>query len=413
MTVATSNVTSYDVDKIRADFPTLSRDIRGKTLVYLDNAASSLKPNQVIDRIATYYKLEVSNVHRGAHYLAEQGTVSYENARETVARFLNAANVSEIVFTRGTTEAINLVAQAYGGTHFNEGDEIILTEMEHHSNIVPWQMIAHQRGCKIKVIPITDSGELVFEKYLELLSSKTKMVAMTWTSNTLGTINPIEKYIEAAHRVGAKVLIDAAQAVSNIPVDVQKLDCDFLVFSGHKVFGPYGIGALYGKSELLEMMSPYQGGGSMISEVTFEKSTWAAVPQKFEAGTPSIADAIGLAAALNYLTKIGIETAASHEHAVLEYATRSLKEIPGVRVIGEAPAKASILSFVIDGVHPSDIGSLIDQQGVAIRAGHHCCQPLMRRLGIPATARASFSIYNTFKEVDILKQSLLKAKEFF
>lgn len=404
---------TYDIAKVRADFPTLARDVRGKGLIYLDNAASTLKPLAVIERMDRYYRFETSNVHRGAHYLAEQGTIAYEDARETVARFIHAASASEVVFTRGTTESVNLVAAAYGGTFFKEGDEIILTEMEHHSNIVPWQMIAERNGCTIKVVPINDAGELVFDKYLELLSPRTKMVAMTWTSNTLGTINPVKKYIEAAHRVGAKVLLDAAQAVSNIAIDVQDLGCDFLAFSGHKIFGPYGIGVLYGKAELLEAMSPYQGGGSMISEVTWEKTTWAAVPQKFEAGTPAISGAVGLAAALKYLDAIGIEAAARHEHEVLEYATRQLKEIPGLRVIGEAPEKASILSFVIDGMHPSDIGSLIDQQGVAIRAGHHCCQPLMRRLGVPATARASFSIYNTIEEVDIFKQSLLKAKEFF
>lgn len=403
----------YNVEKVRADFPQLSRDVRGKSLVYLDNAASTLKPLAVIERMDRYYRNEASNVHRGAHYLSEQGTIAYESARETVRRFVNASSAQEIIFTRGTTESINLVAFSYGKAFFREGDEIILTEMEHHSNIVPWQMIAQEKGCVIKVVPINDAGDLDYEKYMSLLSSRTKMVSLTWCSNALGTINPIEKFIEAAHAVGAKVTVDAAQAVSNLRTDVQTLNCDFLVFSGHKLFGPYGIGALYGKAELLEAMPPYQGGGSMIAEVTWEKTTWAAVPHKFEAGTPAISGAVGLEAAIQYLEGVGLDAAARHEHELLKYATWQLKDIPGLRLVGEALNKASILSFVMEGAHPSDIGSLIDQQGVAIRAGHHCCQPLMRRLGVPATARASFSIYNTFQEVDVLKQSLIKAKEFF
>ena len=403
----------YDLQKVRADFPLLKRDIRGRKLVYFDNAASSLKPNCVIDRISEYYRMESSNVHRGAHYLAERGTFAYEGARATVARFVNAVSPSEIVFTRGTTEGINLVAQTYGRANFQAGDEIVISVMEHHSNIVPWQMLAEEKRCKLRVIPITDSGELIFEEFTKLLSKKTKMVALTWTSNALGTINPVQEYIKAAHQVGAVVLIDAAQSVSNQVIDVQLLDSDFLVFSGHKVFGPYGIGVLHAKQHLLEEMPPYQGGGSMISEVSFEKTTWAAVPQKFEAGTPAISNAIGLGTAIDYLTDLGVEKAAKYEHDLLLYATQQLREIPGLKVIGEAPQKASILSFVMDGIHPSDIGSLIDQQGVAIRAGHHCCQPLMRRLGITATARASFSIYNTRAEVDIFKSSLIKAQEFF
>ncbi len=403
----------FNLEKVRADFPLLTRDIRGVPLVYLDNAASTLKPIHVIDRLQQYYRNETSNVHRGAHYLSSQGTVAYEASRETVRRFVNAKSIHEIIFTRGTTEAVNLVAQSWGRANFKEGDEIILTELEHHSNIVPWQMITSEKGCKIKVIPVNDIGELEFDKYLELLSPKTKMVSMSSCSNTLGTVTDVSKYIEAAHRVGAKVMIDAAQSAPQFPTDVQKLDCDFLAFSGHKVFGPYGIGALFGKEELLESMPPYQGGGSMISEVTWEKTTWAAVPQKFEAGTPAISGALGLEAALSYIMDLGFDAIIAHEHDLLEYATRELKEIPGLRVVGEAKNKAAILSFVIDGAHPSDIGSIIDQQGVAVRAGHHCCQPLMKRLGLPATVRASFSIYNTRGEVDILKQSLIKAKEFF
>lgn len=406
-------VEGLNVEKIRADFPILERDVRGKRLIYLDNAASTLKPRPVIDRITSYYLHETSNVHRGAHYLSEQGTIAYEDARETLARFINARETAEVIFTRGTTESINLVAQAFGGTFFNRGDEIILSELEHHSNIVPWQMIAEQKGCTIKVIPISDSGEMLFDKYLELLSAKTKMVAISWCSNALGTITPVEQYINAAHRVGARVLIDAAQGVAHMPTDVQKMGCDFLAFSGHKIYGPYGIGVLYGKLDYLEAMNPYQGGGSMISEVRFEKSTWAAVPHKFEAGTPNVSGALGLATAIKYLQSIGVDHAARHEKALLEQATRELREISGLKIIGDAPKKAAIISFVMEGAHPSDIGSLVDQQGVAIRTGHHCCQPLMRRLGVPATARASFSIYNTMDEVAFLKQSLLKAKEFF
>lgn len=406
--------TKYDVQSVRKDFPQLGREVRGKRLVYLDNAASTLKPTAVIERLNRYYREEASNVHRGAHWLSEQGTEAYENAREVVRDFVGAPVSTEIIYTRGTTESVNLVAQGWGDVFLSEGDEIILSELEHHSNIVPWQMIAARKGCKIRVIPVTDAGEIDFEAYTKLLSKKTKMVSISWASNALGTITDVKRFIEAAHAVGARVTIDAAQSVSNLPVDVRALDCDFLAFSGHKVFGPYGIGVLYGKSELLEAMSPYQGGGSMISEVTFEKSTWAAVPHKFEAGTPAISGAIGLGAALDYLkNRVGIEAAARHEHELLEYATRELKSIPGLRVVGEAPRKAGILSFLIEGAHPSDIGALIDQQGVAVRAGHHCCQPLMRRYGVSATARASFSIYNTKEEVDILKESLVKAKELF
>ncbi len=403
----------YNVEKIRQDFPILSREVYGKPLVYLDNAASTLKPIQVIDRLSDYYEFESSNVHRGAHFLSSEGTVAFERARDLTRDFLKAKDSAEIIFTRGTTESINLVAQTYGRKFFQAGDEIILSELEHHSNIVPWQMIAEERGCLIKVIHVTDSGEIDFNHFQQLLSAKTKMVALSWCSNTLGTITPIEKFIAAAHQAGAKILIDAAQAVSHLPVDVQKLDCDFLAFSGHKIFAPYGIGVLYGKAELLDMMPPYQGGGSMIRDVTFTKTTYLGSPQKFEAGTPAIADALGLAAALEYLQVIGMEESAAHEQDLLHYATAQLKTIPGLRIIGEAPHKTSIISFVIAGAHPSDIGSLIDREGVAIRTGHHCTQPLMKRFGITATARASFSIYNTRQEIDILVKSLLKAKEFF
>lgn len=403
----------FDVNKIRGDFPILKRSVRGKDLVYLDSAASALKPQVVIDRLNQYYTDETSNVHRGAHYLSELGTIAYEEARETARGFLNAASSSEIIFTRGTTESINLVAQSYGRRFFVSGDEIILTELEHHSNIVPWQMIAEEKGCRIRIIPITEEGDLDFQKFTELLSPKTKMVALTLCSNVLGTVVDVEKYVEAAHRVGAKVLVDAAQAASQLAIDAQKLGCDFLAFSGHKVFGPYGIGVLFGRADLLEMMPPYQGGGSMISEVTWEKTTWAALPHKFEAGTPAISGAIGLSTALKYTLALGFEAIHRHEHDLLVYATVKLRDIPGLKIFGEAKRKAAVLSFTMQGAHASDIGALLDQQGIAIRAGHHCCQPLMRRLAVPATARASFSIYNSRHEVDALTAGLLKAKEIF
>jgi len=401
----------FDINKVRADFPVIGRQVRSCQLVYLDSAASALKPRQVIDRLSRYYQSETANVHRAAHYLAEQGTIAYEDARAAVREFVNAEHSHEIVFTRGSTEAINLVAQSYGRKFFKPGDEILLSELEHHSNIVPWQLIAEEKGCTIKVIPITVGGELDFVRFTELLSSRTKMVAITSCSNVLGTIPDVEKFVEAAHRAGAKVLIDGAQGVAQMKTDVRKLGCDFLVFSGHKIFGPYGIGALYGKAELLEAMPPYQGGGSMISEVTWERSSWAAVPHKFEAGTPSIGDALGLAVALRYVANLGWDAIHKHEHELLDYARGELSAIPGLTFYGNARRRAAILSFNIEGAHASDLGALVDQQGVAIRAGHHCCQPLMRRLGVPATARASFSIYNNRQDVDALKAALLKAKE--
>jgi cysteine desulfurase/selenocysteine lyase len=403
----------FDVDAIRADFPILSRHVRGKPLIYLDNGASTLKPNVVIDRISQYYRNESSNVHRGAHYLAEQGTIAFEKARESARRFVNAALREEIIFTRGTTEAINLVAQAWGQDHLAPGDEIILSELEHHSNIVPWQMIAKRKGALIKVIPIDSHGDLDFEAYLKILSPKTKMVSITATSNVIGSIVPVRKFIEAAHANRSLIMIDAAQAVSNQKVDVQAWDADFLAFSGHKIFGPYGIGVLYAKMALLEMMEPYQGGGSMINEVTWEKTTWAAVPHKFEAGTPSIADAVALDQAFIYVESFGFDAIKAHKSKLLKYALATLPEVPGIKIVGSPKEQTAIVSFTMDGAHASDIGALIDQQGVAIRAGHHCCQPLMRRLQIPATARASFSIYNTLAEIDVLKNSLMKAKEFF
>ncbi|MES2965091.1 MAG: cysteine desulfurase [Bdellovibrionota bacterium] len=404
---------AYDVERIRGDFPVLARTIRERPLVYLDNAASTLKPNAVIERMDRYYRFETSNVHRGAHYLAEQGTISYEAAREAVRDFVNAKNSNEIIFTRGTTESINLVAHAWGETNLKPGDEIVLSEVEHHSNIVPWQIVAKKTGAVIKVIPVLENGELDFDSYVKLVGPKTKMVSITWCSNVLGTVVPVEKFIDVAHANGALVTIDGAQGVSNLKTDLQAMKCDFFAFSSHKLFGPYGIGALFGRAELLEEMEPYQGGGSMIADVSWEKTTWAAVPHKFEAGTPSIADAIGLGTAIRYVQSLGLDEIHRHEQDLLTYATRKIESIPGVKIVGKAAQKCAILSFTMEGAHPSDIGSIIDQQGVAIRAGHHCCQPLMKRFGIPATARASFSIYNTRSEVDALVESLIKAKEFF
>lgn len=402
-----------DVQKIRADFPILRREVHGKPLVYLDNAASTLKPIQVIERMSRYYSHETSNVHRGAHFLAEQGTIAYEGARETVRAFINARSASEVVFTRGATEAINLVAMSYGRRFLQEGDEIILSQLEHHSNIVPWQLLAEERGCTIRVIAVTDAGEIDYQDYLRLLNKRTKLVSLAWVSNTLGTITPVHKFIQAAHEVGAKVMVDAAQGVSQLVTDVQAMDCDFLALSGHKVFGPYGIGILYGRAELLEAMPPYQGGGSMISEVSFTKTSYLPPPQRFEAGTPAISGAIGLAAALDYLKQLDLIKIEAYDQRLLSYATERLRRIPGLRIIGEAPQKGAILSFIMDGIHPSDIGHLIDHEGIAIRTGHHCTQPLMQRFGIPATARASFSMYNTFAEIDALENALLKVKEFF
>jgi len=404
---------NFDLAQIRSDFPVLRQQVRGRPLVYLDSAASTLKPNLVIDRMTRYYQNETSNVHRGAHYLAEQGTGFYEDARAKVQSFLGAKSSAEVIFTRGTTESVNLVAQSFGRAFLRPGDEIILSEYEHHSNIVPWQMIAEEKGCSIRVIPVQDQGELDFEAFSRLLNAKTKLLSLSWCSNTLGTITDIKKYIRAAHEVGAKVFIDAAQAVQHLKTDVVDLDCDFLAFSGHKLYGPYGIGVLYGKEKLLEEMPPYQTGGSMISEVRFEKTSFAALPQKFEAGTPSISAAIGLGSAVEYVEEVGLTSISQHEARLLKIATERLSSIEGLRVIGAAEHKAAIISFVIDGIHPSDIGSLLDQQGVAIRTGHHCTQPLMRRFGIPATARASFGLYSSLEDIDALISALRKVKEFF
>lgn len=403
----------YDVQRIRRDFPILSRDVRGKKLVYLDNAATTQKPQVVIDRLVRYYTEENSNVHRGVHYLSELATNDYEAARTTVKRFLNARDEKEIVFTRGTTESINLVAQSWGRANIEEGDEILISAIEHHSNIVPWQLLCGEKRAQLRIAPVNDAGEIMLEQYASLLTPRTKLVAIGHASNALGTINPIREMIAMAHANGTPVLVDGAQGVPHIPVDVQALDCEFYAFSGHKVYGPTGIGVLYGKQALLEAMPPWQGGGDMILSVTFEKTTYNALPYKFEAGTPDIAGVIGLAAALDYVRGVGVERIAAHEHDLLLYATAKLLEIPGLRIIGTAANKAAVISFVLEGVHPHDIGTILDQQGVAIRTGHHCAQPLMMRFNVPATGRASFGMYNTREEADALVAGLHKVIEVF
>ena len=405
--------TDFDVYKIRADFPILSRKVHGKPLVYLDNAATTQKPQPVIDAIIRYYTAENSNIHRGVHTLSEQATESYEASRATVQRFLNAAESKEIVFVRGATEGINLVAQTWGRTNIGHGDEIVISAMEHHSNIVPWQILCEQQGANLHVAPVNDSGELMLPEFEKLLGPKTKLVAMAHVSNALGTVNPVRKIVEAARRVNARVLLDGAQAVPHMPVDVRAIGCDFYVFSGHKIYAPTGIGILYGKEELLEAMPPYQGGGDMISSVTFEKTLYNRLPHKFEAGTPHVSGAIALGAALDYVRCIGLERIARHEKEVLAYGTRRLLETPGLRLIGTAREKEGILSFVMEGIHPHDVGTILDQEGIAIRTGHHCAQPLMERFGVPATARASLAFYNTMEEMDALAGGLQRVREVF
>ena len=399
------------VEKIRTDFPILGKEVNGQRMVYLDSAATALKPMQVIEAVEHAYRDLPANVHRGVHTLSREATAAYEGARETVQQFINAARVDEIVFTSGTTAAINLVARSWGASNLRPGDEIILSHMEHHSNIVPWKMISEEKGLVLKIIPVTDRGELDMEAFCSLLSSRTKLVAVTHVSNALGTINPIEKIIAAAHARGAKVLIDAAQSAPCLPIDVQKLDCDFLAFSGHKLFGPTGIGVLYGKMELMELMPPFMGGGDMILSVSFEEICFNKPPYRFEAGTPNIAGAIGLGAAIDYVNAIGFDRIQAHEQELLLKATAALKAIDGVRIVGTAAEKVAVISFVIDGVHPHDTGSIFDSCGVAIRAGHHCAQPLMTRFGLPATARAAFSIYNISEDVVRLVEAIHKVKE--
>jgi cysteine desulfurase/selenocysteine lyase len=403
----------FDVRKVRADFPILARKIQGKPLVYLDNAATSQKPQHVIDAMVRYYTSENANIHRGVHALSEQATESYEQARKIARRFINSADTREIVFVRGATEGINLVAQTWGRANIRRGDDIVVSTMEHHSNIVPWQILCEEKGANLRVAPVNDAGELLFDEFEKLLGPKTKLVAMAHVSNALGTVNPVREIVEAARRCNARVLFDGAQAVPHMAVDVCALDCDFYVFSGHKVYGPTGIGVLYGKAELLEAMPPYQGGGDMISSVTFEKTIYNRLPYKFEAGTPHISGAIGLGAALEYVNSLGIDRIARHEKQVLAYGTQRLLEIPGLRLIGTAKEKEGILSFVLEGIHPHDIGTILDREGIAIRTGHHCAQPLMKRFGVPATARASLALYNTIEEIDALASGLQKVREVF
>lgn len=402
-----------DVARIREDFPILKQQVHGKPLVYLDNAATSQKPRAVIDAINRYYTTENSNIHRGIHFLSELATADYEESRAKVQRFLNASDIREIIFVRGTTEGINLVAQSYGRRFAKAGDEILISAMEHHSNIVPWQILCEQVGARLRVVPMNHDGELLLEEYEGLLSEKTKLVSVAHVSNALGTVNPVKRLVEMAHRRNIPVLLDGAQAVPHMKVDVRELDCDFYAFSGHKLFGPTGIGILYGKAKHLEAMPPYQGGGDMISLVTFEKTHYNVLPYKFEAGTPHMAGGIGLGAAVDYLEGIGLESVAAYEQELLAYATDALSTIKGLRIIGTAKEKASVLSFVLDGIHPHDIGTVLDQEGVAIRAGHHCAMPVMQRFGVPATARASFAFYNTKEEVDVLVRAVHKVIKVF
>ncbi len=402
-----------DMGRIRQDFPILKQRIHGKPLVYLDNAASAQKPQAVIDALSRFYSTSYANVHRGIHQLSEQATETYETARLSVQRFIGAAEANEIIFVRGTTEAINLVAQTYGRTHLQAGDEILISTMEHHSNIVPWQMLCEATGAILRVVQISDDGELLLDDYERLVTTKTRLIAIAHISNVLGTINPIRKIVEIAHRHQVPVLVDGAQAAPHVALDMQALDCDFYAFSGHKLFGPTGIGVLYGKASLLEAMPPYQGGGHMIQSVTFEKTTYNTVPDRFEAGTPNIAGVVGLGAAIEYVNEIGLEAIRAYEGELLAYATDQLSRISGVRLIGTAKEKVGVLSFVVDGIHPHDLGTLLDNEGIAIRAGHHCAQPLMSRFGIPATARASLAFYNTRADIDALTAGIHQAIEFF
>jgi len=399
-----------NIQEIRADFPILNEKIRGKQLVYLDNGASTQKPQVVIDAESYYYEHQYANIHRGVHYLSQIGTDLYENVRKQVQQFIHAKHDHEVIFTKGTTNAINLVAYTFGRKFINEGDEIVVTEMEHHSNIVPWQMLCDEKKCVLKYIPLQADGSINIEDAKKLITSKTKLVSVVYVSNALGTINPIEELIVIAHKNGAKILIDAAQAIQHFTIDVQALDCDFLVFSGHKIYGPTGTGILYGKEGILNEMPPYEGGGDMIKTVSFKGTTYNDLPFKFEAGTPNIAGGIGLGAAIEYLEQFNIKDLMEHEQILLDYATNRILEIEGLKIIGTARNKSSVISFVIDGIHPYDIGTLIDGDGIAIRTGHHCTQPIMKRYNVPATARASFAFYNTFEEIDIFISSLKKVK---
>ena len=403
--------TALDIEQIRRDFPILHQQVNGRPLVYFDNAATNQKPLSVINALTRYYEGYNANIHRGIHHLAEQATAAFEASRRAVQEFLNAQHWQEIIFTYGTTDGINLVAQSYGREFLKAGDEIIISTMEHHSNIVPWQMLCEERGCVLRVIPVNDNGELLIEEYEKLLSEKTKFVSVVHVSNSLGTINPVKTIIDKAHAVGAVVLIDGAQASSHLDIDVQALDVDFYVFSAHKLYGPTGMGVLYGKKELLDTMPPYRGGGEMIKEVTFEKTTYNDIPYKFEAGTPNIADVVAVKTALDYMAGLGKENIAAHENDLLEYATEQLNDLDGLKIIGQAKEKIGVVSFVMDGIHHQDTGVILDQQGIAVRTGHHCCQPLMHRFGIAGTTRASFAVYNTRDEVDRLVTGLRRVQK--
>jgi len=408
-----SNYLPFDVDKIRADFPVLNQMINGKPLVYLDNAATSQKPQSVIDTLVNYYSTENANVHRGVHTLSQRATDDYEAARDKVKRFINAEKDEEIIFVRGTTEAINLISQTYGRSCMSEGDEIIISSMEHHSNIVPWQILCQEKGAILRVIPVNDLGELLLDEYERLFTDKTKLVSIVHQSNALGTINPAKEIVDIAHGHGVPVLLDGAQAIAHLEVDVRELGCDFYAFSGHKLYGPTGIGVLYGKESLLEEMPPYQAGGEMIKSVTFDETLYNVLPNKFEAGTPNIAGAIGLGAAIDYVGTLGIGQIAAYESELLQYGTSRLSSIEGLKIIGTADKKGSVISFVMEGVHPHDIGTILDAEGIAIRTGHHCAQPLMDRFGVPATARASFAFYNTKEEIDVLVKGIDRVIEVF
>jgi cysteine desulfurase / selenocysteine lyase len=401
----------FDVDAVRADFPILRETVNGKPLIWFDNAATTQKPQSVIDRLSYFYAHENSNIHRAAHELAARATDAYEDARDTVRRFIGASKSEEIIFVRGTTEAINLVAYAWGGKHLGPGDEIVITHLEHHANIVPWQLLSQQTGAVLKVAPVDDAGNLLLSEFEDLLGPKTKLVAATHVSNALGTVTPAEKIVELGHRYGARVLIDGAQSIPHIPIDVQALGADFFVFSGHKIFGPTGIGVLYGREDALEETPPWQGGGNMIADVTLERSLYQGPPNKFEAGTGNIADAVGLGEALRYMERVGVERIAAYEHALLEYATPRLADIPGVRLVGTAEEKASVLSFVLAGHEPLEVGKALNAEGIAVRAGHHCAQPILRRLGLEATVRPSFAFYNTFDEIDVFLKAVRRIAE--
>lgn len=406
-------MSAFDVQRVREDFPLLRQEVRGRPLVYLDSAATAQKPRAVIDAIVRFYEHDNANVHRGVHVLSERATEAYEGARETVREFINAKDVREIVFVRGTTEAINLVAQTYGRKNVGPGDEVLITHMEHHANIVPWRMLCEQTGATLRVIPVDDRGELVLDAVDALLTEKTRILAVTHVSNALGTVNPVKELTRKAHAKGIPVLVDGAQSVTHFPVDVQDLGCDFYAFSGHKMFGPTGIGVLYGRLERLESMPPYQGGGDMILSVTMEKITYNRVPHRFEAGTPNLEGAVGLAAAIRYLKGLGMEAIAAHDRALMAYATQALEAVPGLRLVGTAREKAGVLSFTLEDIHPHDVGTILDREGICIRTGHHCAQPVMQHFKVPATARASLALYNTREDVDALVRGLHKVREVF